>query len=51
VKILQEKAFSLDCIISEHETKETLNRLGMTFEEVREAANSVVSISVLAVKQ
>jgi hypothetical protein len=51
VKILQEKAFSLDYIISEPETKEAVNRLGMTIEEVRDAANSVVSISVSALKQ
>jgi len=51
VKILEEKTYPIDCIISEPETKETINRLGMTFEEVREAANSVVSISVSALKQ
>ena len=51
VKILQEKTYPLDCIISEPETKEAVNSLGMTLEEVREAANSVVSISVSALKQ
>jgi hypothetical protein len=51
VKILQEKAYPLDYIISEPETKEAINRLGMTLEEVQEAANSVVSISVSASKQ
>jgi len=51
VKILQEKTYPLDYIISEPETKEAINRLGMTIEEVKEAANSVVSISVSALKQ
>jgi SAM-dependent methyltransferase len=51
VKILQEKVYPLDYIISEPETKEAINRLGVTLEEVREAANSVVSISVSASKQ
>jgi SAM-dependent methyltransferase len=52
VKILQEKNYPLDYIISEPETraKETINRLGMTVEEIREAANSIVSISVSALK-
>jgi len=51
LKVLQEKAYPLDYIISETETKEAINRLGMTLEEVKEAANSVVSISVSALKQ
>ena len=51
VKILQEKTYPLDYIISEPETKEAINRLGMTIEEVKEAANSVISISVSALKQ
>jgi ubiquinone/menaquinone biosynthesis C-methylase UbiE len=51
VKILQEKTYPLEFIVSETETKEAISRMGMTLEEVKEAANSVVSISVSAVKQ
>jgi len=50
VKILQEKNYPLDYIISEPDTKETINSLGMTLEEVNEAVNSVVSVSVSAIK-
>jgi arsenite methyltransferase len=52
VKILQEKKYPLDYIISEPEThaKETTNHSGMTKEEIRKAANSIVSISVSALK-
>lgn len=51
VKILQEKIYPLEFIVSETETKEAISRMGMTLEEVKEAANSVVNISVSAVKQ
>lgn len=51
VKILQEKTYPLEFIVSETETKEAISRMGMTLEEAKEAANSVVSISVSAVKQ
>jgi arsenite methyltransferase len=51
VKILQEKVYPLEYIISEPKTDEVINSLGMTQEETREAANSVVSISVSAAKQ
>jgi SAM-dependent methyltransferase len=50
VKILEEKTYQLEYIISEPETKEAINSLGMTLEEVREIANSAVSINVSAVK-
>jgi SAM-dependent methyltransferase len=50
VKVMQEKTYPLDFIISEPETKETIDSLGMTPDEVKEAANSVVSISVSATK-
>ncbi len=50
VKVLQEKVYPLDYIISEPETKETINSLGMTVEEVKQAANTIVSISVSASK-
>jgi arsenite methyltransferase len=51
VKILQEKTYPVEFIVSEAETKEAISRMGMTLEEAKEAANSVVSISVSAVKQ
>jgi ubiquinone/menaquinone biosynthesis C-methylase UbiE len=51
VEILQEKVYPLEYIISEPEAVKVINRLGMTREEVKEASNSVVSISVSAVKQ
>jgi SAM-dependent methyltransferase len=50
VKILEEKTYPLEYIISEPETKEAINSLGMTLEEAREAANSAVSINVSAIK-
>ncbi len=50
VKVMQEKTYPLEFIISEPETKEVINRLDMTQEEIREVANSIVSISVSAVK-
>ncbi len=51
VKILQEKVYPLDYIISEPETKDTFERLGLTLEQVKEATNSIVSISVSALKR
>ena len=50
IKILQEKTYPLDFVISEPETGEVINRLGMAQEEVKDVANSIVSISVSAVK-
>jgi vacuolar-type H+-ATPase subunit I/STV1 len=50
VKILEEKTYPLEYIISEPETREAINSLGMTLEEAREAANSAVSINVSAIK-
>jgi arsenite methyltransferase len=50
VKILQEKVYPLDYIISESNTKETVDKLGLTLDQVKEAANSIVSISVSALK-
>ena len=50
VKILQEKVYPIDYIISEPETKETFNRLGLTRQQVADVANSVVGISVSASK-
>jgi len=51
VKILQEKVYPLDYIISEPNTKETVDKLGLTLDQVKEAANSIVSISVSALKE
>lgn len=51
VKILKEKAYPIDYIISEPETKEQISQLGLTAKEVTEAANSIVSISVTAQKE
>ena len=51
VRILQEKVFPLDFIVSEPEAKEAMNGLGMTQEEAKDVANSIVSISVSALKQ
>jgi hypothetical protein len=50
VTVLQEKTYPLDFIISEPETKDTIGRLGLTPEEVKEATKSIVSISVSASK-
>ena len=50
VKILQEKPYPLEFIVSESEAKEVVNSLGMTQEEVADIANSIVSISVSALK-
>ena len=51
VKVLQEKVYPIDCIISEPETKNAINRLGLTQEQVENVASSIVSISVSASKQ
>ncbi len=51
VKILHENNYPLKYIISEPEAHEIIKRLGLTKEEVRELANSLVSISVFAIKQ
>jgi arsenite methyltransferase len=50
VKVLQEKVYPLDFIISEPETKTAIKSLGLTSEAVKEAADSVVSVSVSATK-
>jgi arsenite methyltransferase len=54
VRVLQEKTYPLDFVISEPEANEVsarARRLGMTQEEVKEVANTIVSISVSALKQ
>lgn len=50
VKILEEKIYPLESIISEPETKEIMGSLGIKPEQAEEAADSVVSISVSALK-
>jgi ubiquinone/menaquinone biosynthesis C-methylase UbiE len=50
VEVLQEKIYPLEFIVSEHEAKEAINTFGMTREEVIDIANSIVSISVSALK-
>ena len=51
VKVLEEKNYPLDYIISESETKDAIGQMGLTLEEARDAANSVVSISISALKK
>jgi ubiquinone/menaquinone biosynthesis C-methylase UbiE len=50
VKVLQEKNYPLEFIVSEPEAKEAINEMGLTKEEVKDAANSILSISVSATK-
>lgn len=50
LKVLSEKAYPLDFILSEPEVKEVVGNLKLTEEEVNETANSIVSISVAAHK-
>ncbi len=49
-RVLSEKNYPLEFIISEPETKKAVESLGLTRKELKETANSVVSISVSAVK-
>jgi len=51
VKVLEEKSYPLDYIISEPEAKDAIGQMGMTLEEAEDAANSVVSISISALKK
>jgi ubiquinone/menaquinone biosynthesis C-methylase UbiE len=51
VKVLGEKNYPLEYVISEPEAKEVVDSLKMTEGQVRETANSIVSISVSALKQ
>jgi hypothetical protein len=50
VKVLEEKTYPLEYIISESTLKEAIKMASMTEEEVKEAASTVVSIKVSAVK-
>ena len=51
VKVLSEKNYPLEFIISEPEAKEVVSGLKMTNKELKETANSIVSISVSALKK
>jgi hypothetical protein len=51
VRVLSEKIYPVEYIVSEPEVKEVVDSLKMTEEQVRETANSIVSISVSAVKR
>jgi ubiquinone/menaquinone biosynthesis C-methylase UbiE len=51
VKVLDEKTYPLEYIISEDTFKEAIDKLSMTQEELKETANSVVSVKVSAIKK
>ncbi len=50
VQVLGEKVYPLDFILSEPEVKEVVSNLKLTKKEVEETANSIVSISVSALR-
>ena len=50
IKILEEKTYPLEYIISEDAFKGAIDRLNMSHEEIKETANTVVSIKVSATK-
>ena len=50
VKVIDEKTYPLEYIVSESTLKEAIKMTDMTEEEVKEAANAVVSVKVSAVK-
>ncbi len=50
VQVQQEKVYPIDYIVSEPETKNAIKTLGLTIDDIKGAADSVVSISVSAVK-
>jgi arsenite methyltransferase len=51
VKVMEEKTYPLEYIISEDAFKGALDRLDITEEELKETANTVVSVKVSAVKK
>lgn len=51
VKVLSEKNYPLEFVLSEPEVKEVVSKSNITDEEVKEIANSIVSISVSALKK
>src|SRR5665647_2459549 len=50
IKMLDEKTYPLEYIISESTLNEAVNRLNMTQAELKETANSIVSVKVSAIK-
>ncbi len=50
IRVLQEKTYPLEFIISEPEAKEAMDNMKMSKEEARDVSSSIVSISVSAVK-
>ena len=50
IKVIDEKTYPLEYIISESTLKDAIKMANMTEEEVKEAANIVVSVKVSAVK-
>ena len=51
IKVLDEKTYPLEYIVSEDAFKGAIDRLNMTQEELTETANSVVSVKVSAIKK
>jgi arsenite methyltransferase len=51
VRVLEEKTYPLEYIISEDAFKGAIDRLNMTQEELKETANTVISLKVSAVKK
>jgi ubiquinone/menaquinone biosynthesis C-methylase UbiE len=51
VKVLEQKTYPLEYIVSESTLKEAIKMASMTEEEVKEAANIVVSMKVSAIKR
>ncbi len=51
VKVLEEKTYPLEYIVSESTLKDAIKMENMTEDEVKKAANSVVSIKVSALKK
>lgn len=51
VKVVDEKTYPLEYIISEDTLRSAVDRLGMTQDELKETANSVVSVKVSATKK
>ena len=50
MKVIEEKTYPLEYIISESTLKEAIKMASMTEEEVKEAAKTVVSVKVSAIK-
>ena len=51
VEVIDEKTYPLEYIISEDAFKGALDRLDITEEELKETANTIVSVKVSAVKK